>query len=130
MTQWHSPDETPPVKRGNEKAYIIAVRRAHNGKVTSFPALYLNTLELQYNDGQCPHCPGGDKCRIDQGYDGCPVTGWFDWTLSDDCDGRQYEPVLTKGDKIEGWTEVPQWEPPMTSPVETQAGQGADGENK
>lgn len=104
MSSWHSPDEVPQVKRGNERYYIVAVFRAHSGKVYSFPALYLHDYPLCYEDGY--ECVCGDASRHTD--DGCPTTGWYQYTAGND--GGEYSRLsMSPGDELRGWTEVPQF---------------------
>jgi hypothetical protein len=102
---WRAPDEIPPVERGQEVEFIIAVQRK-SGKIYSFAASYLNTSPLRYEDG----CPKGKDDICDGCEDGCPTTGWYS-TTGDDGDGKRYDPLwLGPEDKIIGWRDVPQWD--------------------
>lgn len=108
QTEWHPPDQVPPVKPGNNREFVVAIRRAKNGKVYSFAAYYLNAYRLEYRDG-CPDvesCPGPDQCD-----DGCPTTGWFTSIGDDDYDYLFQNLYLEKDDKVMGWCELPQWSP-------------------
>lgn len=102
---WCEGDTPPAVKPGHEREFVVAVRRAHSGKVYSFAASYLNAAPLRYDycpkdkDGFCEECSD----------DGCPTTGWFIRTGDDD--GTQYNRLhLDKGDEFMGWREIPRWE--------------------
>lgn len=106
MSDWKDGDIIPEVRSGQSKEFIVAVRRAHNGKVYSFAADYLNACRLRYEYG-CPKESEG--CRGDDCEDGCPTTGWFSPTGDED-DGRTYHALsLRDGDKLVGWRDVPQW---------------------
>jgi len=101
---WRGSSENPPVAHGSEGEFIVAVRRARNGKVYSFAATYLNGYRLRYEY----ECPDGEKCQTcDE--DGHPTTGWFRET-GDDGEGSRYHAVsLDEGDEFLGWRNVPQW---------------------
>lgn len=102
---WHEGSGPPPIKRGEQKEFIVAVRRARSGKVYSFAASYLNAYPLEYRDG----CPKGEGCSGEGCDDGCPTTGWF-LQVGDDCDGAMFHDLeLRDGDEFLGWREVPQW---------------------
>lgn len=113
---WHKGDGPPPVENGQEREFIVAVRRAHSGKIYSFAASYLNAAPLRYDycpkdkDGFCAECE-----------DGCPTTGWFVQTGDDG--GTQYNSLgLDKGDEFMGWRRVPQWEDGRTSEIPSTEG--------
>lgn len=104
--QWRAASILPEVSTGNEKTFIVAVRRARNGKVYSFPALYLNAFPLRYEY----ECPKGDGCCGDGCDDGCPTTGWYS-EEGDGDDGRTYTKLsLSEGDEFLAWRAVPQHE--------------------
>jgi len=103
--EWHSPDEIPDTPKGTERNFIVAVRRARNGQVYSFPLVYLNAYQLRYEY----ECPKGDGCEGDGCDDGCPTTGWYNETGDGD-DGSTYSPMhMDPGDEFLGWRQVPQW---------------------
>lgn len=103
---WHPGTEIPPVARGTEGEFIVAVFRAGNSKVYSFAASYLNELPLYHPNG-CDECDGErDGCP------GCPVTGWFFATE----EGGYYTSVnLEGGDELLGWRNIPQWPSEITT---------------
>jgi hypothetical protein len=103
---WRKPEETPDVAAGSENIFVVAVRRALNGKVYRFEATYLNQFLLSYEDTPCPSCPGED-CPGENG-DGCPVTGWFRQEPHYEYDSY-YRPLLSKGDELVGWGAFPEW---------------------
>lgn len=104
---WRTAHEAPPIKAGQEKAFIVAVRRAKSGKVSTFPAYYLNAYPLSYEDGCSKCCDNEEFCE--QSVDGCPTTGWFSIAGNDD-DARQYESLhFDPGDEFLGWSEIQPW---------------------
>lgn len=118
---WHDGSEIPPVRQRSEQEFIVAVRRASNGKVYSFAASYLNATPLQYDWG-CPRGNDEDKCK-ECTYDGCPTTGWYRLT-GNDGDGGSYESLhMGAGDVLLGWRTVPSWDettlsqPPATEQI-------------
>jgi len=103
--KWHSPDGMPDTPKGTERDFIVAVRRARNGQIYSFPLAYLNAYPLRYEY----ECPKGDGCEGEGCEDGCPITGWYSATGDGD-DGLTYSPMyMDPGDEFLGWREVPQW---------------------
>lgn len=122
VEDWRSPAVLPEIKKGEERSFVVAVRRAHSGKVYSFPAVYLNAYPLQFND-ECPKGPGCDGTGCD---DGCPTTGWYSITGDGD-DGNTYSVLhFDKGDEFLGWRELPQWDVPALIPA-TVAGEAPEG---
>lgn len=104
---WREALEIPSVPKGGEREYIVAVYRAHSGKVYSFACTYLNATPLN-----CDECPLGNeahscgKCTDD----GCPFTGWYRLTGDDGESGSYQSLHLETGDEIRGWREIPRWE--------------------
>lgn len=89
---WQPPDLNPTIKRGAEKYFIVAVRRAHSGRVYEFPALYLNEYPLQFEDD----------------YEERLCTGWYQATP--DGDSHTYsELVLSNEDALVGWQPLPKF---------------------
>lgn len=110
---WHDGVTIPPVERGREKEYVVAVFRQHSGKVYTFAASYLNAYPLVYQD----ECPNGDGCDGNGCDDGCPTTGWFRLT-GDDGEAETYVSLnIRKGDRLMGWRELPQWEEMLSANV-------------
>lgn len=105
---WHPGTEIPPIERGSETEFVVAVRRGRNSKVYSFAASYLNAYPLEYRDG----CPKGKDVNIacEGCDDGCPTTGWF-YQTGEDGESYQYNSLLSlnSGDEIVGWRNIPQW---------------------
>jgi len=114
---WRDGSEIPPVPKGQEREYIVAVFRTSSGKVYSFSSSYLNAMPLQYDD--CPignEASGCSACTDD----GCPTTGWF-YLTGNDGDGGSYQSLdLKDGDKIMGWREIPKWEDSALCPTKSQ----------
>jgi hypothetical protein len=92
------------------KEYIVAVYRAHSGKVYSFAATYLNEYGLIYEWG-CPK--GKPDFSCDGCDDGCPTTGWFTQTGEEDDSTTFHSMNCKDGDKFMGWREIPQWDGPI-----------------
>jgi hypothetical protein len=69
--EFHSGDETPPVRSGTYKQLIITTI-SDKGKSYTYAAYYLNEYPLEY-EGGCDACRDG-KVEHDEG---CPTTGWF-----------------------------------------------------
>lgn len=110
---------TPDVPKGSERIFIIAVQRARNGKVYTYPASYLNAYPLRFEY----ECPKGDGCDGEGCDDGCPTTGWYDATGDGD-DGLTYTPIyFEKGDEFLGWREIPAWSAATVPPVVGEDGQ-------
>lgn len=95
QARWNAPDQLPTVPPGHEGWFIVAVRRAHSGKISSFSAAYLNEEELWFEDE-------GESRR---------VSGWFTSEASDGDDSSQFQPILSDGDELMGWTAIPQFDP-------------------
>lgn len=108
MTVWHEAMKIPPVSVGDMHEYVLAVLRNRTGKVYSFAATYLNAYPLEYRDG-CPFENERGKGCGKECDDGCPTTGWFEQTGSDDYASLFNSLELRDGDKIVGWAEIPQW---------------------
>jgi hypothetical protein len=89
---WRSPKETPVMGARQEAFFIVAVRRSHNGKVFSFPAIYANAIQLWYEDE--------GETRV--------VTGWFSPESEGD-DATSFRDLLSNGDELIAWTDVPQY---------------------
>jgi hypothetical protein len=90
-----SRDRAPTVKPGNNKEFIVACRRAHNGKTYVFAADYLNAKLLFTDEDDCPE-------------DGKPFTGWY-YEMADDGDYETaWHSVCSQdGDEITHWMEMP-----------------------
>lgn len=106
---WHWLDGSviPPVPEGAERSFIVAVRRAHNGKTYGgFPAIYLNAFPLIFEPGQCPN---GTTCQGNGCEDGCPITGWHTADSEGEYDSN-YHRLLKPGDELVAWTYIPKFE--------------------
>lgn len=87
--QWYSDGSTPGIPLGTERNFIVAIRRARNGKIYSFPALYLNAFPLDFEDSE-----EWEK----------PTTGWFSAEANDDGDGSRYSQLhFDPGDEFLAW---------------------------
>jgi hypothetical protein len=103
---WRSPDETPQVPVGSDAYFIVAVHRAHTGKVHTFPALYLNQMVLRFEDEE-------DRA----------VTGWQEAEANDDGDGSRYLPLaIGARDKLVGWRDMPKFTPRATASTTSASG--------
>lgn len=98
-TVWFSPEIPPATPKGSERYFIVAVRRAHNGKVWTFPAQYLNAYPLLFEVCGCEGEPDGHVS------DGCPCTGWYSASSDGEYD-ENYSPLLSFGDELLAWSEV------------------------
>lgn len=99
--QWNHPDIAPSVKAGFSRLLVVAVRR-NDGKVCSFPAHYLNRVELCFEDqGET----SGNWWTHEYGEEMMIATGWHDYHELDD----YYEPLLNDGAELLAWCEMPQF---------------------
>lgn len=105
---WFRPGVAPEIPRGTERSFIVAVRRARNGKTYSFPAIYLNAYPLLYESGDCPK---GNGCAGDGCDDGCPTTGWYSESSDGDYDSNYTRLHLDAGDEFLAWSAIPQFDP-------------------
>jgi hypothetical protein len=104
---WNDPSSIPTMKPGNMKEFIVAVYRAHSGKVYTFAATYLNGYGLNYES-----CPKGNASpyEVCEGCeDGCPTTGWFSQTGDEDEGSTFHAMNMKDGDQLMGWQELPKW---------------------
>lgn len=93
---WYPPEILPPVPKGQEQYFIVAVRRGSSGKVWTFPATYLNAYPLE-----CNVC----ECDAEHSEDGCPCTGWY--TVSSDGEyENNYTQLLSPVDELVAWSEI------------------------
>lgn len=87
-----SPTETPQTPDGQDRFYIVIVKRGHNGKAYTFPAVHLHNYPLLYIDEDEP----------------IPTTGWYSYGSSEDGEAVNYEKLIGhKGDELLGWAEIP-----------------------
>lgn len=100
---WNSPDIIPNVKRGGSGFFVVAVRRA-NGKIYTFPAAYLNKMELSFEDCSVPE--SGYGCVFEETEDGAICSGWFDWKTHADYDDF-YQVLLEDGEELVAWACLP-----------------------
>ena len=87
--EWRHPSDVPQVKAGQPDWRIVAVRRAHNGQLYRFPALYLDKVSLWFEDDNEERS----------------VTGWFSPVSGED--GETYHELLGEGDVLEAWRDLP-----------------------
>ena len=110
---WRNVADAPTVSKGNERLFVVAVRRARTGKVHTFPANYLNAYPLHF-DEPCKECPGeGKGCGMEDG-DGCPRTGWYTCSEGGEYDYTYSRLHLDPGDEHVGWCEFPSYAAPAT----------------
>lgn len=110
---WRNVADAPTVSKGNERLFVVAVRRARTGKVHTFPANYLNAYPLHF-DEPCKECPGeGKGCGMEDG-DGCPRTGWYTCSEGGEYDYTYSRLLLDPGDEHVGWCEFPSYAAPAT----------------
>lgn len=86
---WQDPNAAPSLAPGGEGYFIVAVRRAHDGNVWTFPATYVRDFPLEY---------------LDEPYSRM-VTGWFTAESNGD-DAAQYEPLIRGSDEFVGWRHI------------------------
>ena len=108
---WRVPDELPDVARGEYSHFWVAIRR--EGRVASYPAVYLNAMPLNRDDlDPIEHAETGNRWRNDPPGedDECTMlaSGWHDSREHSEYDGY-YSPLLEKGAELLGWREVAPW---------------------
>lgn len=87
-------ERLPETKAGTDADFVVAIRRAHNGKTYVVPASFLNRFELYSEDEAAD-----DEGRI-------YVTGWYREMADDEYD-TSWHKMETKGDVITHWQELP-----------------------
>lgn len=88
-------DRLPDTPSDSDTTFIVAVKRAHNGKTYVFSAEWLNQKLLCTPD-------------VDEPEDGLPYTGWH--SIEAHADYEQYwEPLITPGtgDEVTHWQPLP-----------------------
>ena len=95
MSEWISASNAiPEVPKGDDRDFIVCVRRAHNGKSYVFPASYLNRKALYSEDD-------------DADEDGMVyVTGWLREMADDEYD-TAWHSILGDGDVVTHWQPLP-----------------------
>jgi len=109
---WHAPTEIPAVEDGDDVYAIIAVRRKHDSsKIYSFPAQYLNHKPLLSENPREASGNGWSQQVADADAEfELYVTGWFcEHSTPDGEYDVQYEAVLSEGDELIAWAEIPQY---------------------
>lgn len=120
---WRHPDELPPVEQGGAGWFWVAVRRAHNGKVYSFPATYLNRFKFENDDDPVERPSLGNRWSIippdesDECY--ALATGWHDPKEHSEYSAF-YESLLQDSDELVAWREVAAFGD--TTPAQPEAG--------
>lgn len=97
---WHDGAETPDVKPGEMKYFLVAFS---DGK-PAFGAYYLNQYPLMMDE--CPDCTEENKwtsCKSCDNGDGHRSTGWFDEQTSADYDDTYYPLTV----HVIAWREPP-----------------------
>lgn len=87
-------ERLPETKAGTDADFVVAIRRAHNGKTYVVPASFLNRFELYSEDEAAD-----DEGRI-------YVTGWYREMADDEYD-TSWHKMETEGDVITHWQELP-----------------------
>lgn len=87
-------ERLPETKAGTNADFVVAIRRAHNGKTYVVPAGFLNRFELYSEDEAAD-----DEGRI-------YVTGWYREMADDEYD-TSWHKMETEGDLITHWQELP-----------------------
>lgn len=106
--KWFAASVPPSIPVGTQRSFIVAVRRAHSGKVYSFPAIYLNGYQLVYETGECPK---GNGCEGNGCDDGCPTTGWYSDSSEGEYDHNYAKLALAPGDEFLAWSPIQQFDP-------------------
>ncbi|GEM_PF-2883680 len=91
---WRSPADTPVVDAESCCDFIVAVKRKHSERVFVFPAQYLRSFELHFNEEPYER----------------RVNGWYLARSEDPDMGDTYYELLNEGDELLGWQNLPQWE--------------------
>lgn len=108
MSQWNPPYLLPEVPRGQERCFIVAVRRA-DGNVYRFPAVYLNDKLLLIDDHEPPF-------ETEEEDGGKRFTGWYTEKEHPDYDSAFYPLDLSDGkDVLVGWQPLPVWVEPAVA---------------
>ncbi|AJG13824.1 hypothetical protein RK21_02316 [Pseudomonas plecoglossicida] len=99
MSEWiKCSDRLPETDEDTDTTFIVAVRRAHDGKTYVFTAEWLNEKMLHKED------PDPDDPE-----DGTPFSGWH--SLETHADFEQYwEPLVSpcSGDEVTHWQPMPE----------------------
>ena len=122
--KWFAASVPPSIPVGTQRSFIVAVRRAHSGKVYSFPAIYLNGYQLVYETGECPK---GNGCEGNGCDDGCPTTGWYSDSSEGEYDHNYAKLALAPGDEFLAWSPIQQFDPDRVA-LATTAGEATDAE--
>lgn len=85
-------DRLPELAANTEREFIVAIKRAHNGKTYVMAANYLNALMLIVEDSD------GDEH---------PFTGWHNLMTSDGDFDTCWHPQETDGDVVTHWQPLP-----------------------
>lgn len=85
-------DRLPEIAANTEQEFIVAIKRAHNGKTYVMAANYLNALMLIATDSD------GDER---------PFTGWYKLMTSDGEFDTCWWPQETDGDVVTHWQFMP-----------------------
>jgi len=114
VVTWHPGNTVPKVPKGDEQYFLVAVRRKHElGKVWSFPAQFLNNKMLLCNDDEPSSRKGNGWCQVpcEEGEDAdILVTGWHMESSAPDGEyDSSYRPLLSDGDELMAWAEIPQY---------------------
>ena len=121
---WQHPDTLPPVEPGQCGWFWVAVRRANNGRIYSFPATYLNAMVL--TDENCDQEESrGNRYHhgpVDEDDGTFEATGWHDAKEHSEYSAI-YLPLLDSDkDELVAWRAVADYgdTAPPSAPVETE----------
>lgn len=126
---WQHPDALPSVEPGQYGWFWVAVRRARNGRIYSFPATYLNMFQLSNERGD--HEEGTGNCYhhgpVDEEEGTFPATGWHDVKEHSEYDDI-FSPLLVhEGEELVAWCVVPDYgdaQPPAEAQAQPCDNQG------
>ena len=98
MNDWiKCSDRLPDTPADTDTTFVVAMKRAHNGKTYVFAADWLNEKRLNKEDPE-----------PDDPEDGTPFTGWYQLETHADYD-QYWEPLVqpSSGDEITHWQPLP-----------------------
>lgn len=98
MAKWiRCLDRLPLTPKDSDTSFIVAVKRAHNGKTYVFSAEWLNEKLLNSEDAD-----------PDEPEDGRPFTGWHQQVTHADFE-QYWEPLIESGsgDEVTHWQSMP-----------------------
>lgn len=116
---WQHPDTLPPVQPGQYGWFWVAVRRASNGRIYSFPATYLNAMVLIDENGDQEESRGNRYHHgpVDEDEGTFEATGWHDAKEHSEYTAV-YLPLLDSDkDELIAWRAVPDYDAALSAPA-------------